>query len=113
MVANPPGEIEFTVRATAGFLVQVVEQTTIKITLIDPCETITTSFQSRYPIADVRYVLSRPEIAQPFDELFMLDTKVDCGEINFEFVYADGSQIDGTLFSAPKTATDQRVFKVL
>lgn len=113
-VAYPPGEIEFTIRASAGNLVQLMELMTIKITLIDPCSTIGTSFKSQFPIEDIRYVLGRSEIAQPFDELFRLDTRVDCGTINFEFFYADGgSRIDETLFSAPETDSDARVFKVL
>ena len=58
-------------------------------------------------------MLGRPKIAQSFDELFTLDTRVDCGTINFDFVYADGSSIDEALFQAPKTDTDERVFKVL
>ena len=110
---HPPGEIEFTVRASAGKVVQLIELTMIKITLISPCDKVVTSFKSQFPITDVRYVLGRPEIAQSFDELFTLDTSVDCGTINFDFVYADGSSIDEALFQAPKTDTDERVFKVL
>ena len=44
MVEFPPGEIEFTIRATVGNLIQLEEITTIKITLIDPCGTIGTSY---------------------------------------------------------------------
>lgn len=61
----------------------------------------------------MRYVLGRPSISQEFDPLFQLDVLVDCGQINFEFVYEDGSPIDRTLFFAPSSDTDPKIFKVL
>lgn len=52
----------------------------------------------------MRYVLGRPQIVFPFDELFNFNTVADCGVITFNFVDADdGSPIDRTLFSAPQT----------
>ena len=44
MVEFPPGEIEFTIRATVGNLIPLTELTKIKITLVNPCGTIGTSY---------------------------------------------------------------------
>ena len=113
LVEYPPGEIEFTIRGTVGTLIPISQLVTIKIILINPCHTVTTSFKSQFPIEDTRYVLGRTEMSQEFDKFFELDVLVDCGLINFEFVYEDGSAIDETLFSTPSNELDPRVFKVL
>ena len=65
------------------------------------------------PISDIRYELGRPVIVHPFDKLFQLDTLVDCGGFVYDFIYADGSPIDESLFHAPASDTDPQVFKVL
>ena len=113
LTVYPPGEIEFTIRGTMGNLIPISQLTTITITLVNPCSTVTTSFKTQFPIEDMRYELGRPQISQEFDTLFELDVDVDCGLINFEFIYENGRAIDETLFSTPSTDIDSRIFIVL
>ena len=63
LIGYPPGEIEFTIRGTVGTLVPISQLTTITITLVNPCNTVTTSSKTQFPIEDMRYELGRPQIA--------------------------------------------------
>ena len=113
MLEYPPGDYEFRIRGTVGNLNTLKEETTIRIRLVDPCPTVGTAFKNPLPFTDLTYVLGKPKIVVPFEELFKIDTLVDCGTIKYEFVTEDGSPVDETLFAYPKTDKESRIFTVL
>ena len=108
-----PGIYMFTLRVTAGTEYPVYNSVTITFTLTNPCPTAKPLVMNQFPFIDMRYTLGRDAIKQPFNELFTLNTRVNCGIFLNEFIDEKGNPLNPIIFSVPASSTDQRIFSIL
>ena len=67
------------------------------------------------PFFSVKYTLGEEAIDQPFllDNLVALNTPVDCGPLQIEFIDQNGQPLDSAAFATYSLASEDKVFSVL
>ena len=57
---------------------------------------------------DMQYTLGTDPVSQPFDHenIVEIDTKVDCGKINFKFIDEYGAPLDDQIFQVETDETN-------
>ena len=62
-----PGSYTFTLGGNSGDIAPVAVDFTFRLTLTDPCPFATLLSVQEFPFVDLRYVLGRDPVIQPFD----------------------------------------------
>ena len=106
-----PGVYQFEITGTVG---AKSDKIVVDIRLVDPCPTTVINLEPS-PFVDETYVLRDPTSTQSWDpsNLFTDDSDVDCGSISLDFLNADGTVLDPTIFEDKRDLVTQNTFSVL
>ena len=67
---------------------------------MNPCPAASFIILQESPFTDIQYIMGNDRVSHPFDykNIVELDTKVDCGKINFEFIDENGELLNEKIF---------------
>lgn len=95
------GQYRFFMRGTTGLVNKISADYSFIMRLANPCPYTFLRNLQEEPFADMRYILGRAALFQPFDtkDLVSVDARVDCGPIEIEFTDQFGRKLDDRLFA--------------
>ena len=93
-----PGEYTFNLQAISG---DKIADFTYSLILTDPCNTASLNVFQQEPLIDMQYDLGTEKVTQKFNvnDIFSLETNVDCGVISLEFTDEKGMPLSDEIFS--------------